>query len=307
MPKCCGGATCACKIDAGDGISVAGSGTSQDPFVISADNAVEGQDNTVFDVTVIGSGQPSDPFKIEVDYALTAKLDDIPDVNAPAPTNAQVLGWDSSTQKWTPRAPTTAAAGSVQHDTTLSGDGSGGSPLAVVLTGGYLTSAGGAGIKLTDGALNQMNRIFADDAARAAASPALGAGAISSLGTDPGFLWYNDGSANYVLNGQHFLVPINGAFLEISGAYTNGDPTIRKMKQITITTDGSGVFDVFDPTDLGTASGVLMVTLQEAGVVPFKAMVYANTDRISAVAYSLVDGSVLASANLSAVAYGIFY
>src|SRR5262245_43651763 len=112
MPNCCGGASCACKLAAGSGISITGSGTPADPFLITASNVLTPVDNSTFDVNitpvVVGANTE---YRLEVKYASTAKLDDIPDVNTPAPTNGQVLGWDSATSKWTPRAPTPPAPG----------------------------------------------------------------------------------------------------------------------------------------------------------------------------------------------------
>src|SRR5678815_4690585 len=131
MPNCCGGASCSCVIQGGSGITVTGAGTPASPFVLDAHQVFNAVDNKTFDLSITGSGTTIDPWTVQVTWATTAQLDDFPDVQAPTPTNGQVLGWDNTLQKWTPRAPTTAAAGAVLHDTSLTGDGSSGAPLAV--------------------------------------------------------------------------------------------------------------------------------------------------------------------------------
>src|SRR5262245_24935935 len=132
MPGCCQGATCACVIKTGGNSTVTGSGTANDPFVITSTVELNVVDNATFDLTLVGDGSDTAPYVLSVNYAATAKLDHLPDVDAPNPTNGQVLAWNNSLQKWAPAAPTTAASGSVTHDNSLTGDGSAGTPLAVL-------------------------------------------------------------------------------------------------------------------------------------------------------------------------------
>src|SRR5690349_7515228 len=114
MPRCCGGNSCACLIESsGTQISVTGSGAAGDPYIIHGGVDLEVVDTSTFNLTLTGTGVTSSPWALQVDYSSTAKLDDIPDVQAGSPTNGQVLGWDTALGKWTPRAPTTAAAGAV--------------------------------------------------------------------------------------------------------------------------------------------------------------------------------------------------
>lgn len=65
----CGGATCACLIEAGSGISVSGIGTASDPYYINAELAVLDQvlsiqDSTSINFTVTGSGTIADPMVV---------------------------------------------------------------------------------------------------------------------------------------------------------------------------------------------------------------------------------------------------
>lgn len=308
MPKCCGGATCACKIDPGLGITISGSGTTQDPFVISSERELEVIDNTVFNLTVTGQGTVAFPWEISIEYAATAKLDDIPDVQAPSPTNGQVLGWDNSLLRWTPRAPTTAASGSVLHDTTLAGDGSVGAPLSVVTPGaGYLTSAGGAGVRLSDAGILQLVRVFADETERDSDPLVPTVNSLTMLENDAGVIRYWDGVSWKIVPGIVEDLRIGGSFLEISGAYDGGSMQTRVVKQLSLNTDPTGQFDVLDPTDLGTASGVIGVALQETGAVPYTAVLFGNVDRVSGFAYSIIDGTPLASAAIAGIVTALIY
>lgn len=292
MPRCCGGATCACKIAAGDSIVVSGSGTSQDPFVIDSDVNLIVASNSVFNLTLSGAGTNASPWQLSVAFAATARLDDLPDVNAPSPTNAQVLGWDSATGRWTARAPTTAASGSVQHDTSLTGDGSGGSPLAVITqTPRFIGNI--SGVAITDAGINQMVRQFANEAARSAASPAPGLNTLSTLGTDPGLVDFWDGATWQPLPDAMDVEVIGGELLALSGSWS-GQRITQLVKQVSTTSDASGLFEVLETADLTLRAGVLMCQFQESGLLAFKAVVYANVDRIGGIAYSVSDGTPFA-------------
>lgn len=304
MPSCCGSATCACKINAGTGIALTGTGSSQDPFIITSDRALAVTDTTVFNLTLSGAGTIASPWTIQVDFAATAKLTNIPDVNAPAPTNAQVLGWDSATSKWTARAPTTAASGSVQHDTSLTGDGSGGLPLGVVIAAGRFVQSS-SGIGMTDIGINQLVRGFVDTTARAAASPVPDLNTLSMLDTAPGKVDYWDGVSWSPLIGPTDI-SASGQMLNLSGAYS-GQRLTFFVKQVSVTTDPAGVFDLLTPTDVAGKIGVVMVMLQETGTPAWKGMPYGNVDRISAVAYKVTDGTIYASQALTGVVMAWLY
>lgn len=305
MPGCCGGAVCACKITQGTGIAVSGSGTGADPFVIAVDRGMAVTDTTVFNLTLSGAGTAASPWTLQVDFAATAKLDDLPDVNAPAPTNTQVLGWDSATSKWTARAPTTAASGSVTHDTSLTGDGSGGLPLAVVIAANrFLQSSSGIG--MTDAGINSLVRRFVDSTARASASPAPALDSLSMLDSNPGEVDYWDGAQWVQIKGPSDTVIGPGQLLSLSGSYS-GQRRTTFVKQVSATTDTGGVFDILSPADLSGRAGVLMCMFQETGSTVFKANVFGNTDRVSATAYHVSDGTIYPGVLVTGTAYAWLY
>jgi hypothetical protein len=299
MPNCCGGASCACKIDPGEGIAVSGSGSPQDPFVISADRVIQTADNVTFDVSVTGAGTTLNPWVLSVTYASTAKLDHIPDVDAPSPTNGQVLGWDNSLQKWTPRAPTTAPTGAVSHDTSLQGDGSVGDVLRVNANSARGVESTASGVGLTDATMNMLVRRYTDAAERAATSPTPVVNSLSALTSNPGEIDYYDGSAWVPVKGPYDSAIQSTGFMQMSGAY-DGTRLTRLVKEINDTTDANGLFDVLSITDLAGAGGVLTMQFTETGddpLVPSLAhvTVYPQTDHVVGVALTITDGTPLAS------------
>jgi hypothetical protein len=304
MPNCCGGASCACVLTEGDHLTIIGSGTSQDPFELTADVDLAVVDNTVFNLTLTGAGTVASPWSLSVAFAATAKLDDLPDVNAPSPTNTQVLGWDSATSKWTARAPTTAASGSVTHDTSLTGDGSGGSPLAVVSDETFDVTTRAAGIGVTDSARRQSVRRFANAAARTTDAGVLAPqlNSLSILDDQPGIIWYYTGST-WVQQVASFDSQVIGtAFLQLSGAFTTQRMT-RVLKKLSTTTDGLGSFDVLTAADLSSRAGVLGVQFTatdptQVGAA-FQAVLFPNVTKVSAIAYRMDDGTPWAGVSVN--------
>ena len=202
------------------------------------------------------------PWALSVAFAPTAKLDDLPDVNAPAPTNGQVLGWNSSTSRWVAQPPTTAAAGSVSHDTSLAGDGSAGSPLQVQEdpAGFLVTRAPGLGV--TDSGINQMVRKFPDATARNAASPAPTLNTLSTLDSVPGKLDYWTGTEWKTAGGAFLLADVAGEeFYQLSGPYVAGQLTLL-TRNILTTTNADGSFTLIDPTELVGRAGVMVIYTQ---------------------------------------------
>lgn len=304
MPSCCGsGSSCSCKISAGPGIEVTGSGTAVDPFILSASIAFEVESNLQFTVSLSGTGEVGNPYHLAVTYAPTSKLDDVPDVNASSPANGQVLSWNAATSTWVPANPTTAAAGSVSHDQSLSGDGSVGTPLAVVpYAARFLSLFAASGIGISDAGINQLVRHFIDSAARDTASPAPVLNTLSMLDSDPGRVTYWDGSVWQPLP-PSFDVAYAGAtteFLALSGSYA-GTRRTHLVKQFSATTDASGNVDVLDLTDLTGRAGVLSAMFQETGALAFKMVLFANTDRVSGHAYRVSDGTPYASVALTGI------
>jgi hypothetical protein len=298
MPSCCGsGSSCSCKISAGPGIEVTGSGTAVDPFVLSASIGFEVTDTAQFDLTLTGTGESGNPYTLSVAYAATSKLDDVPDVNATSPANGQVLAWDAGTSTWVAANPTTAAAGSVQHNQSLSGDGSAGQPLAVVpYATRYLALFAANGIGITDVGINQMVRHFTDTVARSAASPAPTLNTLSMLDSSPGLITWWDGTqwAPLAPSFDSTYLGSTTEFLALSGPYA-GSRLTHLVKQFSGSTDASGNVDILDNVDLNGRGGVLTCQFQETGALPFKMVVFANTDRVSGHAFNLVNGTPYAS------------
>lgn len=249
-------------------------------------------DNSVFDMTVSGAGTIASPWVVSAAFAATAKLDDLPDVNAPAPTNTQVLGWDSATSKWTARAPTTAASGSVTHDTSMSGDGSGGLPLQINedAAGFLVTAAGGLG--LSDNGKNRIVLHYANAATRTASplvTPILNS--LSVLDSAPGAIDYWNGAA-WVPQGQYKTDFGTGQLLALSGAYTGGRLT-QMIRQVTGTTDSLGMLTVLSATDLTGYAGVLSVAYQPTGIGVYIPIVQTTTTEVKAHHYQIATGADL--------------
>jgi hypothetical protein len=309
MPTgCCGGGSCTCKITTPEDsrVLISGSGQPGDPIVIDVDLVVKGGDNAVFDNEITGNGTEADPFLVSTNFAASAKLDDVPDVNAPAPSNGQVLSWNSTQNRWVPTAPTVAPTGAVQHDASLGGDGSAGNPLRVVVDAAHLMASWPAGVGLTDLGMASVTQHFVDMAARTAGYPAPRQNALSMLDTNFGQIDYWTGTAWAPLPNQTRWSNV-GQFLQLSGPWVNGLPATVMIRQVATTTDATGVFDILTAADLTGYAGVLSVNFQETGAVAWKAMAFPNVTKVSATAYRLTDGSLFIGQPITGVVQVILY
>lgn len=298
IARCCGGG-CSCNIQSGTNIVVSGIGSSGDPFVIATDLVFNVVDTDVINLTLTGAGTAVSPWGLSAEFAATAQLDDLPDVNAPAPTNAQVLGWDSTTQRWTPRAPTTAAAGSVVHDPSLSGDGSAGSPLTVFEDpNGYLTTGAG-GLGLTSIGINQMVRKFTTTTTRDAASPAPVLNSLSEVNTNPGVVDYWTGSQWLPIKDEvSFEAAAGTTLLDLSGDYTTGERVQVLVKRFSGSTAADGAFTLLTATEVAQRS-ILTCTVTVFGPQAYLPVVQTGENYVYMVARRIDDGSVLAGSTVA--------
>lgn len=305
---CCGGqGTCACQIIGRGAMEVSGSGLPSDPFVLDVEVDFESSFNKTFTTIIEGNGTAATPYSPVVNFSDTAQLDDLPDVMAPNPTNGQVLAWDSAQARWVPVAPTTAAAGSVIHDTSLDGDGSAGTPLAVRPHPTRLIGTFPTGIGLTDAGMAAATQKFVDEAARDAAITAPFLNQLTMLDTDPGVLHYWTGSQWMPLPNQTGWEVPGEAMLELSGSFVTGLPATVMVLQFAATTDANGRFDVLGTTELAGRSGVLTCLLSESGVTPWKAMLNVSSNKIVGTAYRLSDASVMAGTPVTGTVQAILY
>jgi hypothetical protein len=298
MARCCGGG-CACKVSAGPRILVTGIGSANDPFVIGADVDLTVLDSDVIDLSITGGGTTLDPWVLTAGFASSAQLGDIPDVEVVGATNGQVLGWNSSLNKWTPRAPTTAAAGAVQHDVSLIGDGSAGSPLQVNedSLGGLTTFPTGLG--LSNGTRRQLVRIFDSDAERDASTLIPQVNNLSSVTSRPGRIDYWTGSQWLPVKSQIYIDAGQQELLSLSGGYTANTPVTMMVREFTGVTAADGTLTILSSTLLSGRAGVLSASVQVTGVQPYAPMVAAGANYIYITARRLDTGAVLGGQNIS--------
>lgn len=307
MPSgCCSGNTCACQVFGQGGVTITGSGLPSDPFIIDADTYHTDSNNGLFIVDNTGTGTVADPYAMEVTYAPGARLDDIPNVNTPTPSNGQVLTWNSATSMWEAAPPAIAPAGAVVHDLSLLGDGSAGAPLGVVAHQARYIGVSSSGVGLNDGGMAAVVHHFAGMSERAASIPTPVTNMLSMLGTNPGVIEWWNGTAWKPLPNQTGWVA-SEALLELSGPYAAGLPVTVMIVQVDTTTDANGVFDILSAASLTGRSGVLTVGIAETGSVAWKAMVFDNVTKISGTAYRLTDGSLMAGTPVTATVQAILY
>jgi hypothetical protein len=297
MARCCGGSP-RTNIEGGQNILVTGIGTLDDPFVIATDLSMLALDNDVFDVTIGGSGTIASPWTIGVAFAATADLNDLPDVDAPTPTNGQVLAWNAGAGLWQPVAPTTAAAGSVIHNTSLTGDGSVGSPLAVAVDAARYIQSTASGVGINDAGINQLVRTFADDAARTAATIAPVLNTLSVVNTRPGRVDHWNGSAWVQIDDALEFDGAAHELVQLSGAYANS-PLTMVVRKFSGTTDANGLLTVLDSATLSGRAGVLSATVSPTGAVAYNVSLTPGVNSLAVTARRVDDGVLLANQTIT--------
>lgn len=305
MPRCCRD-TLPPRIEEGRHISTSGTGTSQDPLIVSADTDLTVADNPQFNLVLDGNGTLDSPWLLQVTYASGHRLDDLPDVATSGATNGQVLTWDSANARWVAAPPATAAPGSVSRANGLTGDGSATNPLSVVADAARYIRVTSAGVGFSDAGINAMIRPFSNATTRAAASPRPVLGSISVLATDPDLLWYYDGTTWTEITGGHGRDIQPGQLLALSGSYAGG-AVVDYVAPLSVTTDASGAFVIIPSTALTGYSGVLHCSVQETGATAWHCQVRAGSNNLTGVAYRLTTGATYPSATLTGVVRALLY
>lgn len=136
MPRNCGCATgtCSCQLISSDGsVQISGSGSAASPYDIRAGNIslagrLLAQDTSTVDLTLDGSGTQADPFILTADA--TMDLGDLQDVDTTDTTVGYVVARQSD-GSFGMDPPSTASVGEINTGPSVSGDGSAGDPLVV--------------------------------------------------------------------------------------------------------------------------------------------------------------------------------
>jgi hypothetical protein len=161
MAKCCGNDSEAVPIQSGTGISVTGSGTPADPYVIAAASSDIGaflrvRDTTSVDLTLLGSGNAQDPFELRATSSLRlSELSDVQDPSGvPIAGESPVYVGTYPTGHWEFGTLPPAPAGSVNVSTGITGTGAAATPIKVNTSGTWGTGAlAGLGADTTVGQL----------------------------------------------------------------------------------------------------------------------------------------------------------
>lgn len=304
MPRCCPGVLPP-KIEEGRHVELTGTGTPQDPYVISATTMLDTIPNDTFNIIIAGNGTLEDPWQLSVIYATTSRLEDIGDVVQQDPTpNGYVLAWDATNARWQTAPPSVAPLGAVLTGSGLTGDGSAPNPLNTRTTGYLVTTP--AGINLSDLGINSLVRAFANATTRSNATPAPVAGAVSLLLSDPSQLWYYDGDSwEPITNGiRRDIQP--GEFLALSGGYSGG-ATTQYVAQLSELTDSTGAFEVIPAADLVGYSGVLSCSVQESGATPWHCQVAAGLNNVIATAWDVTSGTVQPNVTVTGTVTALLY
>lgn len=304
MSRCCSNKSCACVIaqqndpEGNPSVLVTGTGTTQDPYRVKF-GGFAADDSTSLDMNVVFD--PTRGYVLTATFAGSSKLDMLGDVQAGSPSNGQVLAWNTSLGAWVPVAPTTAAAGTVHTDTSLTGDGSVGTPLSVLTVAGGGIDDLGSGLTLVSTIVNQLVRVFTDDTARATASPAVTANTFSVLNSDIGRLQFWSGTAwvDLALFAKQDAA-LGADLLQLSGPGTDDARYIFYTDVVDTSTDVDGLVVLISASDL-TAMGAAgikslqytpMVTASDGstGAPHVMQLDFTDTTQAGGVAYAL-DGT----------------
>lgn len=141
MANCCGGAS-SVIIKGGDGLNVTGSGSTSDPYIISGDLevALRVEETPTVSMSLSGEGNSADPYILSADATLS--VSDLTDVEDPTPpVVGDVLQYDGI--QWVFGPPPTQAPGQVNTGDGITGDGTVGDPIGVLVSDTVDTSTDG--------------------------------------------------------------------------------------------------------------------------------------------------------------------
>lgn len=142
MARCgCTGQSCSCLVQGSGAITVTGSGSALNPYVISGGAAFGVLDSSTIDLTLSGDGSGASPYTLRADATIT--LGELEGVNVTGSTGYVLAKQGDGTFALVP--PATAAPGAINVGNGLDGDGTSGDPLNLVLASnsGLIVDANG--------------------------------------------------------------------------------------------------------------------------------------------------------------------
>lgn len=149
MARCgCQGASCSCVVTGSGGVTVTGSGSAANPYVVTSDLNVAVNDSSTVDMVLTGDGSDANPYQIT--SVATIELDELTDVDTAGSATGQVLAKQAD-GIYRFVAPTTAPAGTIVVGNGIEGDGSAGNPLAVKLAPSSGLISDGTGLRAEGG------------------------------------------------------------------------------------------------------------------------------------------------------------
>ena len=142
MARCgCTGQSCSCLVQGSGAITVTGSGSALNPYVVSGGAAIAVLDSSTIDLTLSGDGSGSSPYSLRADATIT--LGELEGVSVTGSTGYVLAKQSDGTFALVP--PATAAPGTIFVGNGLDGDGTSGDPINLVLASnsGLTVDAGG--------------------------------------------------------------------------------------------------------------------------------------------------------------------
>jgi hypothetical protein len=149
MARCgCSGASCSCVITGGGGVTVSGAGSAANPYLIVSDIGFDVADTATLNLTRSGDGSPANPWVIS--GVVTVTLDNLTDVSTSVATVGYVLARQGD-GSFAMVPPSTAPAGAINVGDGLTGDGSAGNKLRVLLAPSSGLVVGPTGLAMAGG------------------------------------------------------------------------------------------------------------------------------------------------------------